>query len=121
MLTIQQNLSELEPTINGPFTPDLATPLSKFGSFVKEQGWKDELSAALIGSCTNSSYEDMTSVADLARQAKEAGLKTQVPFLCTPGSEQIRATIERDQITSQLEDVGATVLANACGPCIGQV
>ncbi|KAH9944534.1 aconitate hydratase [Epithele typhae] len=117
---IEVNLSELEPTINGPFTPDLATPLSKFGSFVKDQGWKDELSAALIGSCTNSSYEDMTSVADLARQAKQAGLKTQIPFLCTPGSEQIRATIERDQITSQLEDVGATVLANACGPCIGQ-
>ncbi|KAI0335988.1 aconitate hydratase [Cubamyces sp. BRFM 1775] len=117
---IQINLSELEPTINGPFTPDLATPLSKFGSFVKENGWKDELSAALIGSCTNSSYEDMTSVADLARQAKRAGLKTKVPFLCTPGSEQIRATIERDQITKELEDVGATVLANACGPCIGQ-
>ncbi|KAI0670073.1 aconitate hydratase [Trametes maxima] len=117
---IQINLSELEPTINGPFTPDLATPLSKFGSFVQENGWKDELAAALIGSCTNSSYEDMTSVADLARQAKQAGLKTQVPFLCTPGSEQIRATIERDQITSELEDVGATVLANACGPCIGQ-
>ncbi|KAI0824177.1 aconitate hydratase [Trametes gibbosa] len=117
---IQINLSELEPTINGPFTPDLATPLSKFGSFVQGNGWKDELSAALIGSCTNSSYEDMTSVADLARQAKAAGLKTKVPFLCTPGSEQIRATIERDQITSQLQDVGATVLANACGPCIGQ-
>ncbi|KAH9846052.1 aconitate hydratase [Lenzites betulinus] len=117
---IQINLSELEPTINGPFTPDLATPLSKFGTFVQENGWKDELSAALIGSCTNSSYEDMTSVADLARQAKAAGLKAKVPFLCTPGSEQIRATIERDQITSQLQDVGATVLANACGPCIGQ-
>lgn len=110
----------MEPTINGPFTPDLATPLSKFGTFVKEQGWRDELSAALIGSCTNSSYEDMTSVAHLARQAKKAGLKTKVPFLATPGSEQIRATIERDQITSELEDVGATVLANACGPCIGQ-
>ncbi|KAI1797717.1 aconitate hydratase [Ganoderma leucocontextum] len=117
---IQIDLSKLEPTINGPFTPDLATPLSKFGTFVKEQGWKDELSAALIGSCTNSSYEDMTSVAHLARQAKKAGLKTRVPFLATPGSEQIRATIERDQITSELEDVGATVLANACGPCIGQ-
>ena len=73
-----------------------------------------------IGSCTNSSYEDMTSVADLARQAKKAGLKTKVPFLATPGSEQIRATIERDEITKELEDVGATVLANACGPCIGQ-
>ncbi|TBU64893.1 aconitate hydratase [Dichomitus squalens] len=117
---IQIDLSKLEPTVNGPFTPDLATPLSKFGTFVKEQGWKDELSAALIGSCTNSSYEDMTSVAHLARQAKKAGLKTKVPFLATPGSEQIRATIERDEITNELEDVGATVLANACGPCIGQ-
>ncbi|KAG1834548.1 aconitate hydratase [Suillus variegatus] len=117
---IEINLSELEPTINGPFTPDLATPLSKFGSFVKEQGWKDELSAGLIGSCTNSSYEDMTQVADLAKQAKAAGLVTKVPFLCTPGSEQIRATMERDGITSTLEDVGAVVLANACGPCIGQ-
>ncbi|KAG2117819.1 aconitate hydratase [Suillus discolor] len=117
---IEINLSELEPTINGPFTPDLATPLSKFGSFVKEQGWKDELSAGLIGSCTNSSYEDMTRVADLAKQAKAAGLVTKVPFLCTPGSEQIRATMERDGITSTLEDVGAVVLANACGPCIGQ-
>ncbi|KAJ7225772.1 aconitase family-domain-containing protein [Mycena pura] len=117
---IEINLSELEPYINGPFTPDLATPLSKFGQFVKEQGWKDEFSAALIGSCTNSSYQDMTSVADLARQAKAAGLKTKVPFLCTPGSEQIRATMERDSVTSTLEDVGALVLANACGPCIGQ-
>lgn len=117
---IEINLSELEPTINGPFTPDLATPISQFGKFIKEQGWKDEISAGLIGSCTNSSYEDMTSVADLARQAKSAGLKTQVPFLCTPGSEQIRATIERDNVTSTLQDVGAVVLANACGPCIGQ-
>ncbi|KAJ7071281.1 aconitate hydratase [Mycena amicta] len=117
---IQINLSELEPYINGPFTPDLATPLSKFGDLVKENGWKDDLSAALIGSCTNSSYEDMTSVADLASQAKSAGLKTKVPFLCTPGSEQIRATMERDNVTSTLEDVGALVLANACGPCIGQ-
>lgn len=117
---IEINLSELEPTINGPFTPDLATPLSKFGSFVKEQGWKDELSAGLIGSCTNSSYEDMTRVAELAKQAKAAGLVTKVPFLCTPGSEQIRATMERDGVTNTLEDVGAVVLANACGPCIGQ-
>ncbi|RDB28407.1 Homocitrate dehydratase, mitochondrial [Hypsizygus marmoreus] len=117
---IEINLSELEPTINGPFTPDLATPLSRFGSFVKEQGWKDEFSAGLIGSCTNSSYEDMTRVADLARQAKDAGITTQVPFLCTPGSEQIRATMERDDVTSALEGVGALVLANACGPCIGQ-
>ena len=78
------------------------------------------MAAGLIGSCTNSSYEDMTRVADLARQAKAAGLKTKVPFLCTPGSEQIRATMERDNVTSALEDVGAVVLANACGPCIGQ-
>ncbi|EKM60913.1 uncharacterized protein PHACADRAFT_133836 [Phanerochaete carnosa HHB-10118-sp] len=126
---IEINLSELEPSINGPFTPDLATPLSKFGQFIREQGWKDELSAGLIGSCTNSSYQDMTSVADLARQAKQAGLKakarliftrSQIPFLCTPGSEQIRATMERDKVTDALEEVGATVLANACGPCIGQ-
>lgn len=117
---IEIDLSKLEPQLNGPFTPDLATPLSKFGEFIKSQGWKDEVSAALIGSCTNSSYEDMTAVADLAKQAKAAGLKTKVPFMCTPGSEQVRATIERDNITSALTDVGATVLANACGPCIGQ-
>ncbi|KAG6831257.1 hypothetical protein H0H92_011767 [Tricholoma furcatifolium] len=117
---IEINLSEIEPTINGPFTPDLATPISKFGAFVKEQGWKDEFSAGLIGSCTNSSYEDMTRVADLARQAQAAGIRAKVPFLCTPGSEQIRATMERDNVTSTLEGVGATVLANACGPCIGQ-
>ncbi|KAF8973770.1 aconitate hydratase [Flammula alnicola] len=117
---IEINLSDIEPTINGPFTPDLATPISQFGKFIEEQGWKDEFSASLIGSCTNSSYEDMTSVADLARQAKVAGLATKVPFLCTPGSEQIRATMERDNVTSTLQDVGAVVLANACGPCIGQ-
>ncbi|KAL4069486.1 aconitate hydratase [Scleroderma citrinum] len=117
---IEVNLSELEPMINGPFTPDLATPLSKFGAFVQENGWKDEVSACLIGSCTNSSYEDMTKVAEIAHQAKTAGLKARVPFLCTPGSEQIRATMERDSVTSGLQDVGAVVLANACGPCIGQ-
>jgi homoaconitase len=94
--------------------------LSKFGDFIRSQGWEDEVAAALIGSCTNSSYEDMTAVADLAKQAKAAGLKTKVPFMCTPGSEQVRATIERDNITSALTDIGATVLANACGPCIGQ-
>ncbi|KAF8167901.1 aconitase family-domain-containing protein [Crassisporium funariophilum] len=117
---IEINLSEIEPTINGPFTPDLATPISQFGNFIREQGWKDEFSAGLIGSCTNSSYEDMTSVASLAQQAKAAGLTAKVPFLCTPGSEQIRATMERDNVTSTLESVGAVVLANACGPCIGQ-
>ncbi|KAF8741488.1 Aconitate hydratase, partial [Rhizoctonia solani] len=117
---IEIDLSKLEPTINGPFTPDLATPLSQFGAFVKKNGWKDELSAGLIGSCTNSSYEDMSRVTSIARQAKAAGLKAAVPFLCTPGSEQIRATIERDGLTESLQGIGATVLANACGPCIGQ-
>jgi hypothetical protein len=97
-----QDLSALEPTINGPFTPDLATPLSAFGKTVEANGWKDEISAGLIGSCTNSSYEDMARVADLARQAKEAGLQAKIPFLCTPGSEQVRATIERDSITEAL-------------------
>ncbi|KAI9512617.1 aconitase family-domain-containing protein [Russula earlei] len=117
---IEIDLSCVEPSINGPFTPDLATPLSRFASFVQENGWEDKISASLIGSCTNSSYEDMTRVADLARQAQAAGLSSKVPFLCTPGSEQIRATMERDNITKTLEDVGAVVLANACGPCIGQ-
>lgn len=117
---IEINLSELEPHLNGPFTPDLATPLSKFGAFVKENGWKDDLTSALIGSCTNSSYEDMSRVASIAEQAKAQGLKSKVPFLVTPGSEMIRATIEKDGLQETLEGVGATVLANACGPCIGQ-
>ncbi|TXT12941.1 hypothetical protein VHUM_01342 [Vanrija humicola] len=117
---IEVNLSELEPTLNGPFTPDLATPLSKFSEFIKENNYPVTLSAAAIGSCTNSSYEDMSRVASIAEQAKEAGLKSKVPFLVTPGSEMIRATIERDGLQGRLEDVGATVLANACGPCIGQ-
>ncbi|CED85427.1 aconitate hydratase [Phaffia rhodozyma] len=117
---IEINLSELEPHLNGPFTPDLSTPLSKFGSFISDNNWKDELSAALIGSCTNSSYEDMSRVASIAEQAHKAGLKTKVPFMVTPGSELIRATIEKDGLQQKLESVGATVLANACGPCIGQ-
>lgn len=105
---------------NGPHTPDLATPLSKFASMVAEKGWKDSISASLIGSCTNSSYEDLTRVASIARQAKEKGLKAATPFMCTPGSEMINATIEKDGLKETLESVGATVLANACGPCIGQ-
>lgn len=115
-----QNLSELEPHLNGPFTPDLSTPLSKFGDFISSSGWSSELSAGLIGSCTNSSYEDMSRVASIAQQARAAGLTTKVPFMVTPGSELIRATIERDGLQEALEGVGATVLANACGPCIGQ-
>jgi homoaconitase len=115
-----QNLSELEPHLNGPFTPDLSTPLSKFSSFVAENKWSPALTAGLIGSCTNSSYEDMSRVASIAQQARDAGLKVKVPFMVTPGSELIRATIERDGLQEVLEDVGAKVLANACGPCIGQ-
>ncbi|EKC99706.1 aconitate hydratase [Trichosporon asahii var. asahii CBS 8904] len=117
---IEINLSELEPHLNGPFTPDLATPISKFSEFVKENNYPEVISAASIGSCTNSSYEDMSKVASIAEQAKAAGLTSKVPFLVTPGSEMIRATIERDGIEGKLESIGATVLANACGPCIGQ-
>ena len=117
---IQINLSELEPHINGPFTPDLSTPLSLFREKIHENNWPTDLSVGLIGSCTNSSYEDMTRAVDIAKQATAAGLKAKVPFLVTPGSEQIRATIERDGLTQVFENVGGTVLANACGPCIGQ-
>eukprot|EP00890_Picochlorum_soloecismus_P000019 jgi/Picsp_1/1017/NSC_04501-R1_aconitate mitochondrial-like len=117
---IEINLSELEPQINGPFTPDLAHGLSEFGEAVKQHNWPSKLSAGLIGSCTNSSYEDMTRAASVAKQALAAGIKAKVPFAITPGSEQIRATIERDGLIEIFEKVGGTVLANACGPCIGQ-
>lgn len=117
---IDINLSELEPHINGPFTPDLSTPLSKFGDFVEERDVPRDLSAGLIGSCTNSSYQDMTRVASLVQQAEKAGLRPKVPFFVTPGSEQIRATMERDGLIEIFERNGAVVLANACGPCIGQ-
>ncbi len=117
---IEINLSTLEPHINGPMTPDLAHPVSKVGANAKAAGWPLELSSALIGSCTNSSYEDMTRVASIARQAAAVGLKVKTPLLVTPGSERVRATIERDGILADLEAIGATVLANACGPCIGQ-
>jgi homoaconitase len=117
---IKINLSELEPHINGPFTPDLSTPLSLFREKIHENNWPTQLSVGLIGSCTNSSYEDMTRAVGIAKQAAAAGLKARVPFLVTPGSEQIRATIERDGLTEVFEGVGGTVLANACGPCIGQ-
>lgn len=118
---IEINLSTLEPHINGPFTPDLATPLSKFAGVVRQHGWKDEVKVGLIGSCTNSSYEDMDRVTSLAKQAVEKGIKSKAGFFITPGSEQIRATIERDGQSGVLEKVGGVVLANACGPCIGQV
>jgi len=117
---IEINLSELEPHVNGPFTPDLAHPLSQFADNVRKNGWPNELKAGLIGSCTNSSYEDMMRSASVAQQALQAGIKAKVPFTVTPGSEQIRATIERDGFMEVFNKVGATVLANACGPCIGQ-
>ncbi|KAK2734798.1 Aconitate hydratase mitochondrial [Myotisia sp. PD_48] len=117
---IEINLSELEPHINGPFTPDLATPISKFKEAVKANNWPSELKVGLIGSCTNSSYEDMSRAASIARDALDHGIKAKSLFTVTPGSEQIRATIERDGQLQTLEEFGGVILANACGPCIGQ-
>lgn len=117
---IEINLSELEPHINGPFTPDLAHPLSKFKDELVKNGWPTELSAGLIGSCTNSSYEDMTRSASIVKQALSHGLKSKSVFNITPGSEQVRATIARDGVLDTFTEAGGTVLANACGPCIGQ-
>ncbi|KAK6884770.1 Homocitrate dehydratase, mitochondrial [Candida tropicalis] len=117
---VEINLSELEPHVNGPFTPDLSTPISQFGSTAQKEGWPEKISAGLIGSCTNSSYQDMSRAVSIIRQAEAVGLKPKIPFFVTPGSEQIRATIERDGLTSTFEYNGAIVLANACGPCIGQ-
>ena len=117
---IEINLSTLEPHIVGPHTPDLARSISQFADDVKSNDYTDPISVALIGSCTNSSYEDMSRAADLAEQAKAKGIKAKIPLLVTPGSEQIRGTIERDGQMDSLKDIGATVLANACGPCIGQ-
>ncbi|WP_371831631.1 aconitate hydratase [Nitrospina gracilis] len=114
------NLSELEPHIVGPHTPDLGRTISQMKADAEKNDYPRELSAALIGSCTNSSYEDLTRSVSLARQAKKAGLKVKSKFLVTPGSERIFQTITRDGIMKDFEDVGATVLANACGPCIGQ-
>ena len=117
---IEIDLSTLTPHINGPHTPDLAHKVSDVGAHAKEAGWPTRISSALIGSCTNSSYEDITRTASIARQAAAAGLRVKTPLLVTPGSERVRATIERDGLLADLEAIGATVLANACGPCIGQ-
>jgi len=117
---IEINLSELEPHINGPFTPDLATPLSEFKNAVEKNGWPEELKVGLIGSCTNSSYEDMCRVTSLIKQALDNGVPAKSKFIITPGSEQIRATIVKDGQMELMKKVGGTVLANACGPCIGQ-
>ena len=117
---IEINLSELEPHINGPFTPDLAWPISKFADAVKTNGWPEELEVGLIGSCTNSSYEDITRAASIAEQATNHGLKAKAEFTITPGSEQVRYTVDRDGYLGIFEKMGGVVLANACGPCIGQ-
>ncbi len=118
---VEINLSELEPHLVGPHSPDRARPISRMAQELQQDGnLVDEISSALIGSCTNSSYEDMSRSADVAEQAKIHGIKSAVPFMVTPGSEQVRATIERDGQMQSLKDIDATVLANACGPCIGQ-
>ena len=119
---VRLDLSKLEPHIVGPHTPDRARPISQLAAEIADasNGFVDDISAALIGSCTNSSYEDMSRAADVAEQARAHGIKTVVPFMVTPGSEQVRATIERDGQMQSLKEIDATVLANACGPCIGQ-
>lgn len=117
---IEIDLNTLEPHINGPYTPDLAWPISQFAKAVKENNYPDKLEVGLIGSCTNSSYEDLSRAASLAQQATSKKLKVKSEFTVTPGSEQIRFTVERDSILEQFEKIGGVILANACGPCIGQ-
>lgn len=117
---IEINLSELEPYINGPFTPDAAHPISKFAKVVKEKGYPQVMEVGLIGSCTNSSYEDMSRAASIVKDAKSKDVSVKAQFIINPGSEQVRFTAERDGILTEFEEVGATIMANACGPCIGQ-
>jgi aconitate hydratase len=116
---IEINLSELEPHLNGPFTPDLATPISQMKEAAAANNWPTKVEVGLIGSCTNSSYEDISRAVSLAKQVAEKGLKTKAEFTITPGSEQVRYTIERDGFLDTFAEIGATVFANACGPCIG--
>ncbi len=117
---IEINLSELEPHLNGPFTPDRATPISQLGEEAKKNGWPTKIEVGLIGSCTNSSYEDISRSASIASQAAKKNLKTKADFTITPGSEQVRFTIERDGFIDTFNEIGGKVFANACGPCIGQ-
>jgi len=117
---IEINLSELEPYVNGPFTPDLAWPISKFAAAVKEHGWPAKIEVGLIGSCTNSSYEDISRAASLAQQAVDKKLVAKSEYTITPGSEQVRFTVDRDGFLDTFGQMGGVVLANACGPCIGQ-
>ncbi|MGZ8545222.1 MAG: aconitate hydratase, partial [Flavisolibacter sp.] len=117
---IEINLNELEPHVNGPFTPDLATPISKMAEAVAANGWPDAIEVALIGSCTNSSYEDISRSASIAAQARKKGLKAKSEFTVTPGSELVRFTIQKDGYLNTFDEIGGVILANACGPCIGQ-
>ena len=117
---IEINLSDLEPHVNGPFTPDLATPISKLSETAKSEGWPLKLDVGLIGSCTNSSYEDLSRAASIAKQAENKNISVKSDFTVTPGSEQVRYTVERDGYLEAFIKIGGTVLANACGPCIGQ-
>ena len=117
---IEINLSELEPHVNGPYTPDLAWPISRFAEAVRSNNWPEKLEVALIGSCTNSSYEDISRSVSVARQAAEKNLKVKSEFTISPGSEQVRYTVERDGLLQSYDTMGGVVMANACGPCIGQ-
>ncbi|WP_033426067.1 aconitate hydratase [Hymenobacter aerophilus] len=117
---IEIDLNTLEPYVNGPFTPDAAWPISEFASAVREHGWPEKLEVGLIGSCTNSSYEDITRAASIAKQAADKGLTVQAEYTVTPGSELVRYTVERDGLLDTFAQMGGVVLANACGPCIGQ-
>ena len=119
-LSISIDLSELEPYVNGPYSPDKAWKISELAEGVRQNAYPEKISVALIGSCTNSSYEDIERAVSIARQAKKHGIKSKCPLTITPGSEQIRATIERDGLLKVLQEIGGLVLANACGPCIGQ-
>lgn len=117
---VEIDLSELEPHINGPYSPDLSHPMSKLGLAVDENRWPKKISASLVGSCTNSSYEDLMKVAGLMDQASKAGLRLKTPFYVSTGSEQIRATAEDAGFLDTMRDAGAIVLSSSCGPCVGQ-
>ena len=117
---IDIDLSTLEPYINGPFTPDAATPVSEFAEKVLKNGYPRKMEVGLIGSCTNSSYQDLSRAVSLAHQVTEKRLHAAAPLIVNPGSERIRATAERDGMIDAFEKIGATIMANACGPCIGQ-
>ena len=117
---IEIDLSLLEPYVNGPFTPDLATPISELGEKARSENWPLKIDVGLIGSCTNSSYEDLSRAASVAKQASDKNITVKSDFTITPGSEQVRFTVDRDGILDDFIKIGGTVLANACGPCIGQ-